>query len=132
MTPDEAAWVREHAWTERMRHVETTAWPGHYTQCACQRLDCHPCTHNQHNRCTRGPRQSREGMIADRTGVHPACFAQPYQHVTIDGPPRPTPVAQVWLADRVCRWSCPCPCGRPTAPKPATYELVPLFDLATT
>jgi hypothetical protein len=139
MTPGEAAWVRQHVWTEGMRRVETATWPGHYTRCECQRGACHQCKRGVHERCMGRPRQSREGMICDRTGVHPAIFATPYKHVTVDGSPHPTPVAQVWLADRVCRWVCPCghpaqaePVAAPEPARPVRYELVPLpgFEFA--
>lgn len=110
MTADDAAWVREHVWTDGMRRVEYQVWPGCYTRCECQRDVCHQCGRGVHELCNAIPRQSDEGMIADKTGVHPACFKEPYKHRTIDGPPRPTPVAQVWLADRICRWACRCDC----------------------
>jgi hypothetical protein len=115
MTEDHAAWVREHVWTDGMRRVENEIRPGCYTRCECQRDVCYQCGRGAHERCMGKPRTDREGMIADKTGVHPACFAEPYNHRTIDGPPHPTPVAQVWLADRICRWACRCAC-KPSAP----------------
>ncbi|MFB9891537.1 DUF6248 family natural product biosynthesis protein [Planobispora takensis] len=142
MTEAQAAWVREHVWTETMRRVQETH-PGFYTVCFCQRGPCAQCTGGDHERC-RFPKPlfSREGMIASRTGAAPACFAQPYAHRTRDGAPQPTTVAQVWLADRVCCWVCTCECrttapGSPPgdvdhAPVTGAPEMLPGFDLLPT
>lgn len=111
MTEDDAAWIREQVWTDGMRRVEFEVWPGYYSRCECQRDICYSCDRGAHEMCNAIPRQSDEGMIADKTGVHPACFKDPYEHVTIDGAPKATTVAQVWLADRICRWSCQCACA---------------------
>ncbi|WP_433235400.1 DUF6248 family natural product biosynthesis protein [Streptosporangium sp. CA-135522] len=111
MTEEAAAWIRQHVWTDGMRRVEYEVRPGFYTRCGCQRDVCHQCRCGVHERCNAIPRQSHEGMIADKTGTHPACFKEPYKHVTVDGAPRPTVVAQVWLADRICRWACRCDCA---------------------
>ncbi|MEQ4726252.1 DUF6248 family natural product biosynthesis protein [Nonomuraea sp. B19D2] len=115
MTEDDAAWVRKHVWTDGMRRVQYKVHPGVYTRCECQRDVCYSCHRGVHERCIGIPRQDREGMIAGKSGVHPACFKEPYKHVTIDGPPHATCVAQVWLADRICRWACRCGC-KPSAP----------------
>jgi hypothetical protein len=42
-------------------------------------------------------------------------FGEPYEHPTpsITGPRRMRE-AMVWLADRICRWVCPCQCHAPT------------------
>lgn len=112
--PEEAAdWIRQHVWTDGMRRVEFQVRPGFYTRCECQRDVCHQCSRGVHERCNAIPRQNREGMIADKSGVAPACFTERdrYEHVTIDGAPQRTVVAQVWLADRICRWACRCDCA---------------------
>jgi hypothetical protein len=123
VTPDEAAWVRANVWTAAMLKVETATYPGTYTQCQCQRFDCHQCQRGVHEDCMRQPRQTPEGMVADKSGVAPACFAEPYKHITVDGPWKPTTVAQVWLADRICRWECRCDCQgkRPMSPWEAAW-----------
>ncbi|MEV4749021.1 DUF6248 family natural product biosynthesis protein [Streptosporangium sp. NPDC049248] len=123
MSPVEAAWVQAHVWTDGMRRVESLAWPGFYTRCECQRTRCYQCDRGKHEQCSGMPRQAREGMIADKSGTGPACFRESYQHRTIDGPPLATVVAQVWLADRICRWACRCDCKgkRPMSPVEAAW-----------
>lgn len=141
MAPDAAAWVRQHVWTPQMRAVEDVIWPGHYTTCACQRGQCHECTRGDHERCQPGgPVLDCEAVILDQAHL-PVCFTAPYRHRTPGRRPVPTVVAQVWLADRVCRWVCSCDHtgARPApAPEPETvprtsrvYEVaeLPLFDL---
>ncbi|MEV8638914.1 DUF6248 family natural product biosynthesis protein [Streptosporangium sp. NPDC051023] len=126
MTSEEAAWVRAHVWTPRMRRLHNVIWPGYYTTCACQKGRCHHCKLGDHERCQpAGPYLSPEGMICDRTGMDFVAFAEPYKHRTICGAPRPTAVAQVWLADRVCRWVCSCDCGRSQAGTARAPELKP-------
>lgn len=126
MSDQAAAWVREHAWTAEMRHLNETR-PDYYPTCSCQQGPCHQCTRGAHDRCRPKLQHSREAMVCDRTGVAFAAFAEPYAHRTIDGPPLPTVVAQVWLADRVCRWTCPCTCT--TRKRKPVYEAVALPGL---
>lgn len=112
--PEETAdWIRRNVWTDGMRRVQYQVWPGFYTRCECQRDICYQCRRGEHERCNAIPRQNCEGMIADKTGTNPAYFAERdrYKHITIDGAPQPTVVAQVWLADRICRWACLCDCA---------------------
>ncbi|MDF5758586.1 DUF6248 family natural product biosynthesis protein [Spongiactinospora sp. TRM90649] len=136
MTPEQAAWVREHAWTTPMRkNLRDT--PAFYTTCHCQAGLSHWCSPevDQHARCHRGsPLTTWEGLICDRTGVHPVRFAEPFDHPTAPGAagePRRERLAVVWLADRVCRWICPCTChqaARRVARK-VRYEVVELPDM---
>ncbi len=139
MTEREAAWVREHAWTRGMRKC-FGGNPGHYLKCDCQGGLTSWCRHGQCDRCHRAtPLPGWEALICDRTGLTPLRFGEPFEHPTRASAtgPRRERLAMVWLADRVCRWVCPCPhhtAPAAPAPKPAgplRYELVPLpgFEL---
>ncbi len=129
MTPDQAAWVRAHVWPPQLQALAERL-PARYTTCACQRGVSRACARGTHDRCPRDL-VAKEGVVTDRSGVDFVAFATPYAHrtVTVDGPPLPTPVAQVWLADRVCRGVCPCTCGHPRPAVAPRYELVPLPGL---
>ncbi|MFI6814447.1 DUF6248 family natural product biosynthesis protein [Nonomuraea sp. NPDC050328] len=136
MTPAQAAWVREHAWTSHLRS-EYRADP-QLALCACQFGLSRHCAASQHGTCHhRAVHPSTEGVILDRRGHH-ARFPFDYQHAmpwrTPPGlvPPAPDAWASIWLANRMCRWTCPCDCHAPAAPPPPpSYELIPLFDLTT-
>lgn len=95
MTPEQAAWVREHAWTAEMR-ANNPAWRA---ECLCQRSK--PC---RHDRCRADSGPLHETAICDRTGVRLLADAE---HT------------RVWLADRTCRWRCRCRCHIP-ARRPAS------------
>jgi hypothetical protein len=87
--------------------------PGFYLACACDYGLTTSCREGQHNRCHRGePLRSSETYILRRGGIYPAYFAEEYTHKTDTSATGPqfTSAAQVWLADRVCRWVCPCDC----------------------
>jgi len=138
MTEDEAAWIREHAWTNPLRR-QYEAHPSYTLRCACQGGPSQWCAAGRHDDCPPSDAQTWwETLICDRTGLSPVWLDEPYRN--------PTPgltgahcqrLAMVWLADRECRWACDCPCHRQDPPKPArtapvprpVYELVPLFDL---
>jgi hypothetical protein len=46
-------------------------------------------------------------------------FKEPYRHLSVSATGwHPTTAAMVWLADRTCRWACPCDCAHP-GPTPA-------------
>jgi uncharacterized protein DUF6248 len=107
VTPDEAAWVREHAWTEQMRqqpyflegtstvtydHAEAAA------RCLCMAGVCSHCRSGRHQCQARfKPRRPPEWWLA---GI------------------------PVRIAGYPCRSLCPCICPA-ASPK---YELVALFD----
>ncbi|MFB4312901.1 DUF6248 family natural product biosynthesis protein [Actinomadura sp. 21ATH] len=115
-TDDRAAWIREHAWPAAMRRTYGDT-PGIYTGCPCQSGPSTWCETGRHDRCGRGePLRSVATYICSRGGDHPATFREPYAHKTDCSAtvPQHTNLAQVWLADRVCRWICPCDCH--TAP----------------
>ncbi|NRQ40687.1 hypothetical protein HII36_54090 [Nonomuraea sp. NN258] len=121
MTPEQAAWVREHAWLPAMRRQPYWLPGGGTTYdqgaalavCACMEGICWQCRSGRHEFCDRrrikpGP----EWWIQNR----------PLDYIT--------PTA-VWIAGRACRSLCPCCPDGPPPPPPAApaYELVALFDL---
>jgi hypothetical protein len=118
-TLERAAWIREHAWTNAMRK-QYRQTPGFYTKCPCQFGPSGHCTGGpgaRHEHCPRGvPLRSEHTMILSPGGVYPAHFTADYEHKTDTSAtgPQYTSLALVWLADRVCRWICPCDCH--TAP----------------
>lgn len=73
----------------------------------------------RHQRCHLGvPLPLSETIIMGRDQVA-AAFVEPYRYPAASATGwHPTRAAQVWLADRTCRWSCPCDCGHP-GPEPA-------------
>ncbi|MFD8533857.1 DUF6248 family natural product biosynthesis protein [Streptosporangium canum] len=141
MTPDRAAWVREHAWTAGMRKQHRDA-PGYYLICACQSGPTWHCSNDMHGQCNRAtPLTAWEDLICDRTGIYPVHHAEPHHHPTpsITGPRRER-LAMVYLADRICRWICSCGCHTGVRPVPVpapetvsrtswTYEAVELPGL---
>lgn len=142
MTPEEAAWVREHAWTQGMRKTYAEV-PGFYLTCACQRTG--PCINSRdpgrHARCHVGrhPLPDYETWILWPDG-RVCAFPEPYQHPTAQAVGwHYERLATVWLADRRCAWRCACDCGHPRtdvghAPennpaRPIRYETVALPGL---
>ncbi|MGW4476947.1 DUF6248 family natural product biosynthesis protein [Nonomuraea sp. NPDC004354] len=139
MTPDEAAWVREHAGTQTMRKTHAEV-PGFYLACACQWTG--PCLNSRdpgrHQRCHMGtPIYEYETIISVRGGQGVAGLRQPYRYPTASATGRrPSHLAMVWLAGRRCRRACSCDCDHPRADiahapernlaRPVRYELVPL------
>lgn len=123
MTDEEAAWIREHVWTQPMRKTHREV-PGYYSTCACQYGVTSWCQHGQCGRCHRGaPLPGPAGYVGGPGGQAVMVFAEPYEHPTPSATgSHKTSMAMFWLADRVCRWVCPCTChGR---------EQGALFDLA--
>lgn len=139
MTPDGAAWVREHVWTKTMRNTYREV-PGFYLTCACQGNG--PCINTPqrpetHLTCHVGrwPLPRYETIITNRR-QQVSAFTRPFRY--------PTPsatgwhhsrLAMVWLADRVCRWACTCGCGHPrenVAHDPARNPMRPIrYEVAT-
>lgn len=112
MNADAAAWIREHAWTQPMRKTFAEV-PGFYLKCACQSGLTSYCQNDRHEQCHRAePLRSHETWILRHGGAQVAHFAEVYAHETDTSAtgPKFTTAAQVWLADRVCRWICPCDC----------------------
>lgn len=126
MTGQAAEWIRANVWTPAMRKSHRDA-PRAAFSCSCQYGASQYCERGEHGRCHVGKGlPSCEAFItdkADRVLYLPAEFA--YPTLTATGA-RPTRAAQVWLADRVCRWACPCPCHSPAdAIEPVEFGAVP-------
>lgn len=128
-----AAAIRD-TWPKHMRKTYADI-PGYFTHCACQHGTTPPCQKGRHDLCGRAtPLRRPEAAICDPRGMV-TTFPQTYQHpsdVNAVGPGY-TSAAQVWLADRVCRWQCPCTChtSQPT-PTPAKAIPLPLTPAAPT
>ncbi|QBI56870.1 DUF6248 family natural product biosynthesis protein [Streptomonospora litoralis] len=105
MRSNAAAWVRENAWTPRMRRAHA-ALPGLTHTCGCQLGAAGHCAVGNHNQC--------QGVYAD-----PKC--ETYltdRDAYVRYWPSPRAPVQVWLAPVACRWLCPCECHR-QRPQPA-------------
>jgi hypothetical protein len=142
MTETAAAWVREHVWTKKMRHAYKTT-PGHVHACACQWGPTQHCKTSNHTACrhnTLAPHQVQETYVCGSDGDTVLSFTERFTYPTGSavGPKR-SAAAMVWLADRACRWRCPCGCHTttgvapvppPAAPEPQTDTPVQLglFD----
>ncbi|WP_242890179.1 DUF6248 family natural product biosynthesis protein [Actinomadura litoris] len=117
ITPEAAAWIRAHVWTGAMRKTHTEV-PGVYTTCACQGGLTSWCQNGRCDRCHRAtPLRDYATVICLRGGSRPAMLSEPFTHrtdVSATGP-RFEQIAMVWLADRVCRWACPCTCHTASA-----------------
>lgn len=127
LTPDEAAWIRDHAWTAAMRHRHAI-FPD--SACLCQSGRSHMCANGEHDRCDLGALTNFHTLIRlpDDT---PARFPHPYRHPTeSDLGPVYERSALVWLADRVCRWQCPCGCHT-APPEPVQPVQLDLFGVAS-
>lgn len=131
MPAEAAAWIREHAWTARMRKTYAEV-PGFYTTCACQWGRSIHCGRGRHGKCAVGTPLRDYAALIVFDGGRPAFFPEPYTHKTDASAtgPKFTQLAQVWLADRVCRWVCSCGCH--TAPAALELESVQgsLFEVA--
>jgi hypothetical protein len=112
MPADTAEWIRANAWTGSMRKTFREV-PGFYLACACQYGLTGFCRSGDHGQCHRAaPLHDAETTICRRGGDEPAAFRRPFRHKALTsavGPHR-TRYAEVWLADRACRWQCPCDC----------------------
>ena len=113
MTPDEAAWVRANVWTAAMR-LDSTG-----PECACQYGPSTWCVQGDCRRCQAADDLPfPETYIANKRAqvlTFPVPYAPPCRSATGQQISRE---AAVWLADRVCRWRCSCPCH--SGAKPAT------------
>lgn len=123
LTGAEAAWIREQVWTKAMRKTFTEV-PGHYLACACQYGPTGHCRAGGHRNCRAAkPQPHQETYVCGRDGrvLYNADF---YEHPTLTATGGHLQrAAYVWLADRICRWRCPCDCH-------AGGAQLELFDLA--
>lgn len=109
MSEEAAAWVRTYAWTAKMRNTFADV-PGHYLRCGCDGGLTGHCEAGRHGKCSAGEaRATVEGWITTSSCT------------VID------PVGgQVWLADRTCRYRCPCVChDGEVPPAPARVDVAP-------
>lgn len=123
MSAAEAREVRKLAWTGGMRKTYRDT-PRAFISCACRSGPSWYCGHGNCGSCHRTePLRSCETYIVNRDGGV-AYLPEDYVHPTDTSAigPRRTSAAQVWLADRVCRWKCPCACH---APEPAVEQAAP-------
>lgn len=96
MSEEDAAWIRDTVWTKPMRGTFASS-PRFELACACQWGPTGSCADGRHEECQfakpgAGPERDSETSITRAAGS------------VING-------AEVWLADRICRWTCPCGCG---------------------
>jgi hypothetical protein len=94
MTPDEAAWVRQHVWTKPMASALAPI-----DVCPCAYGPSTWCLHGSCAECTQPEAVAfPETHVTDKAGrvLHAAGFRESHP--------------MVWLADRVCRWRCSCDC----------------------
>jgi hypothetical protein len=103
MSEDQAAWVREHAWTPALLAMDRDYPYGFHRWCDCQRGTCWNCLNNRCDICVHrqrgGPDIATTGpAVTDRRGFV---------------------IAMIVLRDtqRPCRWTCRCPCPK-TGPAP--------------
>lgn len=126
-TPDQAAWIRDHAWLPRMRNTFLTA-VGFYSSCLCQNGRSHNCGRGRHDLCI-GTLANWHTIICRPDGTV-AQFPTSYAHPTGSATgPQYEHAAFVWLADRVCRWVCPCDCHT-APPEPGPPLQLDLFGAA--
>lgn len=113
MDPASAAWVWEHVFTATMRQ----AAPGYFLHCQCQWGLSGTCKAGQHDKCAHRRLTYPPGDETTVTDMqfHVLAFPNRYRHPTpsVTGAHRMA-TAAVWLADRRCRWRCPCPCHSPS------------------
>lgn len=122
MTPDQAAWVRDHAIPTDT--LTSLSHGGGLRTCPCQHGTHGWCAEDAHGRCP----------VQYSTGQPETYILRPDGTVATWPGGRP---AAVWLADRCCFWHCSCPChadmpaARPVPRRVVTVraEQLGLFDL---
>ncbi|MEU4235536.1 DUF6248 family natural product biosynthesis protein [Nonomuraea sp. NPDC026600] len=126
LSPAQAEWIRANAWTAQLRK-EHASHPAYRATCSCQHGKTGHCDMGKCGKCERGePLPSWETVICDRSGIYPVHMRRPFLHPTPSATiPQRQQLAMVWLADRVCRWVCPCPCHHPTKRAAMTQHLDP-------
>ena len=133
MSPDQAAWVREHVWTGlRLRnhdHIPSTTFA-----CACQGPPSCECQRGDHRVCRHDEHPVNETVIHTSRG-RAARFPEPYEHRAPAGRNGnrisygTNTTAWVWLAGAPCREVCTCVCHRPHHPPPAGVAAPVQLDL---
>lgn len=105
MTPEAAAWVREHVWTDAHRRIDAAS-PAFYGMCSCQYGICGACDGSSDQG------RARHDMCISRTGQFRP-ITVPITWLTdsrcmVVGP-------ALWPAAGACRYTCPCPCTKTDA-----------------
>jgi hypothetical protein len=116
MGDEDVAWIRANVWTQAMRK-EHQSVPDFARTCPCQGGKtgwCQRGTARSCARCVGVVVVSPETYVTDKRGYV----------LSFEGGVD----AEVWLADRACRWRCPCECHSTPVPEPVQLTL---FDLAT-
>lgn len=113
MSSVEALWVREHVWTKTMRQTNRFAVNA-VRMCACQSGESFHCTVARCGECRRGEPLPAVETFVTRKDESVLYFAKPYANRSICSATGPhlERAAQVFLADRLCRWVCSCECHR--------------------
>lgn len=123
MSPDAAAWVRDHVLTPTYR--ANTVDPA---RCPCQWGPSGHCLAERHDRCPRTQGWERHGQPSPDTWITDA------QGMVAHAP---GVTAAVWRAGTPCRWLCPCTCHAtvaalfPLPPQPPVRKGVELPIAAT-
>ena len=119
MTDDEADWVRQHV----LAPLEIPpAWP----QCPCQG-ESNACAHGQHDEC------GHDQWIAWGGYEHETVIGRGHAGFPCKGSLGLYGTADVYLADRLCRPRCCCPCHQPPpepTDAPEHQEQLDLFPSA--
>lgn len=111
MPDDVAEWIFQHAFTKAMRQAP----PGFWRHCDCQNGPSGWCDAGQHAKCAHHEIAYPPSYECTITNARWMVLAlpKPYRHPT---PTVALPAGyrmhapMVWLADRMCRWRCPCQC----------------------
>ncbi len=94
MSNDTAREIRDTVWTTRMRK-QYRSLPDATHLCACQAGPSGHCFAGRHHQCQFTRTETRRGLVVSESWL-----------TARDG----SALEPVWLADRTCRWVCPCDC----------------------
>lgn len=126
MTPEQAAWVREHVWEPiRLRnhnHIPSTTF-----ECACQGPPSVECQMDRHTRC-RHDRHTMNETVIHTSHARAARLPDTYEHQSPVSSGR-NDLAWVWLAGEPCREICTCACHRPGVKVPVAVAAPVQLDL---
>ncbi|WP_435109763.1 DUF6248 family natural product biosynthesis protein [Nocardiopsis synnemataformans] len=114
MSEEDAAWVREHAWTPGLRAIERVYPWGFHRWCSCQRGTCWNCLNYRCDICVHrqlGGAQVDTGAGVITTGA--GYVAGELLHHEKQAP---------------CRWLCRCPCDKTSSADPAPEAAPPDSD----
>jgi hypothetical protein len=87
-----------------------------FGSCGCQSALTTWCQEGGHGRCNRAEPMPEYETVITNKAEQIAQFASLFAHPTLSATGwHHEHVAMVWLADRVCRWVCPCECHQDRA-----------------